>query len=226
MSLRGSQMLPKVAIVDPELTYSMPAEVTATSGMDALTQLIEPFLSLGANAITDAICRDGIGRIRKSLKSAFGNSDDKRAREDMSVAALFGGMALANAKLGAVHGFAGPIGGMYPVGHGAVCARLLPVVMETNLGALRERMPHAPVLDRFTELAAILTDNPRAAADDGVEWLYELREALHIRPLAEYGVKQADMSEIIGQARQANSMKGNPIPLNDAELERIVASAL
>lgn len=226
VSLRGSQMLPRVAIVDPELTYSLPPEVTATSGMDALTQLIEPFLSAGANAITDAICRDGIGRVRRSLKGAFDHGEDKQAREDMSLAALFGGMALANAKLGAVHGFAGPIGGMYPVGHGAVCARLLPVVMEANLAALRERTPQAPILDRFKELAAVLTDNPSAVADDGIEWLYELREALQIRPLAAYGVRQEDMPEIITRARQANSMKGNSVALEDAELESIVEAAL
>jgi alcohol dehydrogenase class IV len=226
VSLRGSQMLPKVAIVDPELTCSLPPEVTATSGMDALTQLIEPFLSAGANAITDAICRDGIGRVRRSLKAAFNNGEDRRAREDMSLAALFGGMALANARLGAVHGFAGPIGGMYPVGHGAVCARLLPVVMEANLAALRERTPQAPILVRFKELAAILTGNPGAAAEEGIEWLYELREALQIRPLAAYGVRQEDMAEIITRARQANSMKGNSVALNEAELEGIVESAL
>ena len=226
VSLRGSQMLPRAAIVDPELTYSLSPEVTATSGMDALTQLIEPFLSVGANPITDAVCREGIGRVRRSLRAAFKNGEDRQAREDMALAALFGGMALANAKLGGVHGFAGPIGGMYPVGHGAVCARMLPVVMGANLAALRLRATQAPVLERFGELAAILTENPSASADDGIQWLYELREALRIRPLAAYGVRPEDMPEIIARAKQANSMKGNPVVLNDAELESIVESAL
>jgi len=226
VSLRGSQMLPKVAIVDPELTYSLPPDITATSGMDALTQLIEPFLSAGANPMTDALCRDGIGRVRRSLKAAFKNGEDRQAREDMSLAALFGGMALANAKLGAVHGFAGPIGGMYPAGHGAICARLLPVVMEANLAALRQRSPQAPVLDRIRELGVILTGNQSARAEDAIRWLYDLREALQIPPLATYGVRQEDMPEIIERAQQANSMKGNPVGLNEVELERIVESAL
>ncbi len=226
VSLRGRQILPRVAIVDPELTYELPRDVTATSGMDALTQLIEPFLSIGANAMTDAVCREGLRRASKSLGAAYANGEDKNAREDMSLASLFGGMALANAKLGAVHGFAGPIGGMYPAAHGAICARLLPVVLEANLRALRERAPEAPVLDRFRELGAILTQNPRANAEDGIQWTYGLREALNIKPLAAYGVKREDAAAIVAPSKKASSMKGNPVVLNDAELHQIVEAAL
>ncbi len=137
VSLRSSLMLPKAAIVDPELTYSLPPDVTAYTGLDALTQLIEPFVSLSANPVTDALCREGIPRAAQSLRRVFLDGQDQLARKNMALVSLFGGLALANAKLGAVHGFAGPIGGIFPAPHGAVCARLLAVVMEVNLRALK-----------------------------------------------------------------------------------------
>ncbi len=226
VSLRGPQMLAKLAIVDPELTYELPPSVTASSGMDALTQLIEPFLSAGANPVTDAICRDGIERVRRSLKDAYTSGENREARQDMSLASLFSGMVLANAKLGGVHGFAGPIGGMCAAAHGAICARLLPVVMQVNLRALRERDPDALVLGRFRELAGILTGNPEASAEAGTDWLYQLRDALRIPALSEYGLKPDAIPEVVARAKRANSMKGNPIALNESELFEIVQSAL
>ncbi len=226
VSLRGPQMLPRVAIVDPELTYTLPPAVTASSGMDALTQLVEPFLSLGANPITDAVCRDGMLRVRRSLKTAFQAGEERQARADMSVAAMFGGMALANAKLGAAHGFAGPIGGKFKAGHGAVCGRLLPIVAKANLAALRQRAPESPTLGRFDEMATILTGRTEATAEDGTEWLYELREVLRIPPLSAYGISKKDVPDLVHMARQSNSMKGNPIELTEAELVAIMQEAL
>jgi len=230
VSLRSPFMLARLAIVDPELTYSSPPEITATSGLDALTQLIEPFLSNASNPMTDAICREGLQRVARSLRCAYENGADAAAREDMSVAALFGGMALANAKLGAVHGFAGPIGGMFPAPHGAICARLLPLVMETNLRAIqgaRHGVPlQAPILGRFAEVAQILTSDPSARAEDGIQWLHELCTALKIPSLATYGIKESDFSAVVLQARKASSMKGNPIELTDSELTQIMERAL
>lgn len=225
VSLRGPQMLPRVAIVDPQLTYTLPPAFTASSGMDALTQLVEPFLSIGANAITDPLCRDGMARVRRSLVAAYQEADAAQAREDMSIAALFGGMALANAKLGAAHGFAGPIGGKYSAGHGAICGRLLPVVVETNLRALREREPQNPVLGRFDELARILSGRAEATAEDGIEWLYSLREILRIPPLSDYGVRAEDFADLVSMAIQSNSLKGNPIKLTEMELRKILEAA-
>ena len=152
VSLRSPLILPRLAIVDPELTYGLPPEITAAAGLDALTQLIEPFLSNASNPLTDAICCEGMRRVSRSLQIAYRHDNDPRAREDMALASLFGGIALANAKLGAVHGFAGPIGGMFPVPHGAICARLLPVVFEMNLKALLDRAAQGSGLDRFTEI--------------------------------------------------------------------------
>ena len=224
VSLRSPFMLPRLAIIDPELTYGLPPQVTATSGLDALTQLIEPFLSNASNPMTDAVCRDGIRRVARSLRHAY-EADEHSAREDMSLAALFGGMALANAKLGAAHGFAGPIGGMFPAPHGAICARLLPLVMETNLTAIQDRAPDLPVLSRFTEVSRLLTGNPDAFAEDGIRWLHQLCADLKIPSLASYGVTSSDFPVMVAQSRKASSMKGNPIELTDAELTSILATA-
>jgi alcohol dehydrogenase class IV len=227
VSLRSASMLPKLAIVDPSLTHSLPPEITASTGMDALTQCIEPFVSPFANPLTDSICREGIRRAVRSLQVAYAHSDDARAREDMSLASLCGGLALANAKLGAVHGFAGPLGGIYPrAPHGAVCGRLLPFVMEANLNALCEREPDNPALARFEEVAQILTADPTATAIEGVKWVYKLAEVLKIQPLAKYGVRKADFGSIVEKAARASSMKGNPVKLGSNELTKILEKAL
>ncbi|RPH60418.1 MAG: iron-containing alcohol dehydrogenase [Chloroflexi bacterium] len=225
VSLRSPWMLPRLAIVDPELTYSLPPAVTASTGLDALTQVIEPFLSNAANPMTDALCREGMRRAARSLRQACEHGDDALAREDMSLVSLFGGMALANAKLGAVHGFAGPIGGMFPAPHGAVCARLLPIVLEVNWRAIQERMPQSIILQRFDEVAQILTGKGQARADEGIAWLKELAAALKIPPLAEYGVTTADFPVIAAQAQKASSMKGNPLELTESELLKILGMA-
>ncbi|MEQ8223623.1 MAG: iron-containing alcohol dehydrogenase, partial [Candidatus Eremiobacterota bacterium] len=168
VSLRSNLMIPKIAVIDPELTLSLPPSVTATTGLDALTQLIEPYVCNSPNPIVDAICREGIKRVSLSIRKAYSNGDDLSAREDMCIASLFGGMALANAKLGAVHGFAGTLGGMFNAPHGAICARLLPAVMKFNAEALNEREPSSPVLSRFTEVAQLLTGNMSATIEDGL----------------------------------------------------------
>jgi alcohol dehydrogenase class IV len=226
VSLRSVAMLPRLAIVDPELTYNLPPEITAATGLDALTQLIEPFLSNAANPITDALCREGIRRSARSLRQAYEDGDDSQARENLSLASLFGGMALANAKLGAVHGFAGPLGGMFPAPHGAICARLLPLVLEANLTALQARAPKPETLQKFDEIAQMLTGKTCARARDGILWLKDLVTALNIPPLAAYGIQKSDFPEIIAQAKKASSMKGNPIELNESELMGILEKAV
>ena len=226
VSLRSAYLLPRLALVDPELTYSLPAAQTANSGMDALTQVIEPLLTRVPTPLTDAVCREGITRIARALERAHRNGKDREAREDMSAGSLMGGMALANAKLGAVHGFAGPLGGMYSAPHGGICARLLPIVMEANLRALRERGGKGSQLDRFSEVARLLTGKPDANAEDGIRWLRELAVALHIPGLSTYGVKASEFGDVIDRARRSSSMKGNPVELSDAELRAILEAAL
>jgi alcohol dehydrogenase class IV len=225
-SLRSPSMLPRIGVVDPELTYRLPPFVTASTGMDALTQLIEPFVSNLPSPLTDAICRDGIIRAARSLLKAFETGQDASAREDMALASLFGGMALANARLGAVHGMANPIGGMSHAPHGAVCARLLPLVMEINLRTLRLRQPDSPAIARYTEVARLLTGNTNAGAEDGAAWVQKLSTAMGIRPLSEYGLKAVDFPALVAQSQKASSMKGNPIPLTDEELLQILKASL
>jgi alcohol dehydrogenase class IV len=226
VSLRSPMMLSRLALIDPELTYTLPPEITASSGLDALTQLIEPFVSVKANPMTDAICREGLSHARRSLRGAYENDVDKEAREGMSLASLFGGLALANAALGAAHGFAGPLGGMLHAPHGALCARFLPLVMEVNIRALETRQPQHPALKRYAEIAQILTGEKDATAQDGVKWVSDLVSALKIPRLVTYGMSEEKFSEAIEKTRNANSFKGNPIALNDEELRKILVRAL
>jgi alcohol dehydrogenase class IV len=226
VSLRSPLLLPRVAVIDPELTYSLPPEITATTGLDAFTQVLEPFVSNKANPLTDAICREGLQRAARSLQRAYEDSENVEAREDMAIVSLFGGLALANAKLGAAHGFAGPAGGMFPAPHGTICARVLPYVIETNVHALQCREPENMALQRYDEIAGILTGNPNAVAADGVAWVQELCETLNIPPLSQFGMSADDIPVLVQKAGKSSSMKGNPILLSAEELQSILERAL
>ena len=226
VSLRSPLMLPRIALIDPELTWSQPPAVTVSTGMDALTQCIEPFVSNRANPVTDAVCREGILRGGRSLRLAFDEPNDADARRDMALTALFGGMALANAKLGAVHGFAAPVGGMFSAPHGAICAILLPPVMEANIRALRERAPEHDALARYAEIARLLTGIADAAPEDGAAWVRQLVDDLGIPALSTYGITDEAVPEIVEKAANASSMQGNPIALTYEELSAILTSAL
>lgn len=225
-SLRSPYMLPRLALVDPELTHSMPPEVTAGTGLDALTQLIEPFVSHRANPMTDAFCREGLARAARSLRRAYAQGDDAFAREELALASLFGGLALANAGLGAAHGFAAPICGMFSAPHGATCAALLPHVMAANVQALQLRSGDSPALARYDELARILTGRADATADDGSRWVSDLCRDLHVPGLAAYGVTRSDFPALIEKAARASSMKANPLVLTGEELGEILTRAL
>jgi alcohol dehydrogenase class IV len=225
-SLRHDSMLPALALVDPELTLSLPPEATAATGLDALTQCIEPFVSCLSNPLTDAISLEGMKRGAGSLRRAFHDGSDLAAREDMALCSLFGGLSLANAKLGAVHGFAAPIGGQFPSPHGAVCARLLPLVMAANVRALQSRDPSSVILPRFDTVARVLTGSPSATSSDGVAFVEELARELAVPGLASYGVTSAAIPDLVTKASAASSMKGNPLVLTPAELSEILERAL
>jgi alcohol dehydrogenase class IV len=200
--------------------------VTAATGLDALTQLIEPYVSVRANAMTDVYCAEGIRRAAGALVRAFEDGSDREARRDMAWASLLGGLCLANAGLGAVHGFAAPVGGMFSAPHGAVCAALLPHAVRVNIRALGERAPGSAARERYGEVARWLTGRAQAGAEDGAQWLAELVRRLEIPPLRSYGVGAADVPILVEKAAQASSMKGNPIVLTREELLEIVAGAL
>ena len=223
-SLRSPMLLPRIALVDPQLTLSVPPPVTASTGMDALTQLIEPFVSLRANPFTDGFCREGIGRAAAAIRKAYRSGDNLAAREDMSLASLLSGLALANAGLGAVHGFAAPIGGMFSAPHGAICARLLAPAAEANISALKARAPDSPSLTRYQEAFQMLAG--QRDFDTGIRWLRDLAEDLQIPPLRNYGITEADFPVIMENAVQASSMKANPVQLAAGELRWILEQAL
>ncbi len=226
VSMRSLLMLPRLAVVDPELTHSMPPQLTASTGLDALTQLLEAFVSNSANPLTDGLCREGLSRAGGSLRRAFQEGGDAQARENMSLASLFSGLALANAKLGAVHGLAGPLGGMIPAPHGVLCGRFLPWVMAANIKALRTRASDSPAIVRYGEVARILTGNPHSSAEDGAEWIKDLSQELGLPPLKEFGLNEGDFPAVVEKSRKASSMKGNPIVLADEELLEILYKAI
>lgn len=226
VSLRSPGMLPRLAVVDPDLTHSVPPSITASTGMDALCQLIEPFVSNAGNPVTDAICRDGIRRAALWLRAAYADGSNAQARENMALASLFGGIALTNAALGAVHGLAAPLGGMIPVPHGVVCARLLPIVMEANLKALNARAKDSPAIPRYDEIARLLTGRASAGAKEGVEWLHSMRADFSVPCLGDFGLTEKDLPDIAAQAQRSSSMKGNPVQLTLEELTEILSEAI
>lgn len=222
-SLRSPLMLPRLAVVDPDLLVGVPAATIAASGMDALAQVVEPFLSCKANPFTDALARDGIVRSARSLARAYADGMvDPSVRQDLAITSLFGGLCLANAGLGAVHGFAAALGARLGAPHGAVCAAVLAPAVEINLRAVRDRAPDGPGLPRFVELAAMLTGDPTAPPEAAAGWLADLTASLQIPGLDAYGLADEDAAEVVAAAQRASSMKGNPLALTDDEVGEIL----
>ena len=225
VSLRSDAMVPDLALVDPALTLDVPRDITAATGLDALTQVIEPYVSHAATPFTDAWTRDAIPRAAKAFPRVLQDLRDLQARSDMALVSLQGGLALANAKLGAVHGFAGPLGGMLEAPHGALCARLLPFVIESNLAALSERAPKSPALARYRDVACWLTSDVDALAGDAIVWTRQLVDSLAIPSLRDFGLDAKDIPRVAEQSARSSSMKGNPIELTQGELVRILEAA-
>ena len=226
VSLRSNYLLPSIALIDPELTISVPPSITAITGLDALTQLIEPFTCNSPNPLTDAICLEGIQRVAHSLFLAYDEGQDIHAREEMSLASLFSGLALANAKLGAVHGLAGPIGGEISAHHGAICASLLPNAMDVNISALINRSPDHPALERYSKIGKILCGDPMATAESGIRWVRNFCLHAKIQSLSDIGLTEAQFTNIIENAMKASSMRGNPITLTLNELRNILQMSM
>ena len=223
VSIRSAQMLPDIAVIDPLLTHSAPPALTAHTGMDALTQCIEPYCSNAANPLTDGLCREGITRAARSLRRAFEDGSDAQAREDMAVASVFGGLSLANAKLGAVHGFSGVLGGRFDgAPHGAVCACLLAAAFRVNAAAVE-----GDARRRHEEVAAMLTGEAGASVEDGAAWLEALTRDLGIPKLPELckgfdPEDEAMLDDIVAESAKSSSMKGNPVPLSPEQLKDIL----
>ena len=226
VSMRSPLMLPHLVVVDPEMTLSLPPEVTAASGMDALTQLIEAFVSKKANLITDGLCREGLACSARSILRAYDDGQDLSARIDMSLASLLSGMTLANSSLGAVHGIAGPLGGYIAVPHGVACGRLLSPVFAANFRRLQSSGRLHGAIRRFVEIARILTGNFNADIAEGVAWMDHLCRRLHIPPLGDFGLEESDLPDIAANASKASSMRGNPVNLDQADLVAILKQTL
>ncbi|MDE2952798.1 MAG: iron-containing alcohol dehydrogenase [Chloroflexota bacterium] len=234
VSLRDNRMLADIALVDPLLTHSMPPSVTASTGMDALAQVLEPYVSCQANPLTDGLCVEGLRRAGRSLRRVYAQPDEAAARADMALTSLLGGLALANAKLGAVHGFAGVLGGMYNAPHGAICAALLPPVIKANVKALEQRQPDNPILRRYEDAAGFILFDRAATANesgstrpkDAMDWIEETSEIFAIPGLGAYGIEEKDFDLIVEKSAASSSMKGNPLPLTHEELKAILVEAL
>jgi alcohol dehydrogenase class IV len=225
-SLRSPSMLPRLALVDPDLTLTSPPDVTAASGLDAITQLIEAYVSRRANALTDPICEAGLRHAAGALRQAVRQPDDVEAREAMALASLFSGLALANAGLGAVHGFANPLGGLLDAPHGVLCAALVPGVVRANVRAIAARAPDHPARRRFETVAQLLTGRASATAEDGATWLRDLVTSFRMPRLGACGFTPAQIPGIVERAQRANSMKGNPIELTADELADVLRAAM
>ncbi len=223
VSLRSATMLPRIVIVDPELTIDCPASVTASSGLDALTQCVEPLTSHMANPMTDGFALEGLRRASKGLRQAFLDGSDRKAREDMAVSSLMGGLSLANAKLGAVHGFAGVLGGLTGAPHGKICGALLAHCSRHNLDVMKRRDRHNPAIERYSWAGQALTGT--ASAEAAIEWIDETVSILQVGTLTDLGLKPQDYDAALDGAERASSMKGNPIKLTRDELAAILADA-
>ncbi len=230
-SIRGEQLLPRIALVDPELGVSVPPDVTARSGMDALCQLIESYTSRGAQPMTDALALQGIPLAARSLRRAYQNGADLEAREEMAMAALFSGITLTNAGLGAVHGFAAPLGANFPAPHGTICAALLPHVMQANVAALRAESDSHPILARYAAVgralgAGVASTTNEQAIERAIQATTELARDLKIPGLREFGIGESDIDRMVQLAKKASSMRYNPVELTDDALANALCQAI
>lgn len=229
-SFRHERLVPQYAVVDPDLLATCPLPVLAANGMDALTQLIESFVSTGANPMTDALGISGLRAARDGLLPLIeSGASDPRARQRMAYAAMISGINLAQTGLGSVHGLAAPLGAFYPIPHGAACGTALAVATEINIRALRDREPGSEALDKYAYLGEILAHaQPRrreASCERLVALLHEWTARLQIPRLSVFGLKESDIDRVVAHAR-GSSMKTNPIVLTDAELRAVVQARL
>jgi len=229
-SIRGAELLASVAIVDPRLGAPVRAEITARAGADALCQLIESYTSNRAQPITDALGARGMALAARSLLKAYRDGSDLDAREDMAMAALLGGITLTNAGLGAVHGFAAPLGANFPVPHGTVCGTLLPHVMRANIAALRRESPEHAALSRYAAVGRALTGRrglgDAEAIDAGLTFVEELIGGLGLPALGEFGLAHDRVGQMVELAARSSSIRYNPVKLSDDILAEVLTAAM
>jgi alcohol dehydrogenase class IV len=231
-SIRSELLLPRVALVDPCLGVTVPPATTASSGMDALCQLIESYTSTSASPMTDALALQGIPIAVRCLPKVYHDGANLDAREGMALAALLSGITLTNAGLGAVHGFAAALGATFPVPHGTVCAALLPHIISANINGLRgqNRAESSRGLTRYAAIGRQLPGSESAgdakAIDACVQFTSNLAHKLNIPPLKQFGITSGEVPEMVSLARKASSMRFNPVLLSDEALAAALNSAM
>lgn len=225
-SLRHDNFFPDLAIVDPLLTISCPPEVTAASGLDAITQLLEAYVSTQASPVTDALAYSGLVRGFRSIRRVVEEGTDVGARADMSYAALISGIVLANAGLGAVHGFASVLGAHYAIPHGVVCGTLLGAVTRFNIGKLKEKPENRSAVRKYTEAGRLACSekgkDDRYYLDFLSDFLDNLIDRLNIPRLNRFGVRGGEAAALASET----GIKNNPVSLDREELERILVSRI
>jgi len=229
-SFRDERLVPEYAIVDPDLLISCPPELIAANGMDALTQLIESYVSLRANTFTDALAISGLRAARDGLLPWYeGTGDQDSARSRMAYAALISGITLAQVGLGSVHGLAAPMGAFFPIPHGVVCGTLVASATRVNIEVMQARESDNPALDKYARLAEILCERrirePAAAYTALIDLLAGWTERLQLPRLARYDITAADIPHIVAHSR-GSSMKTNPVLLTDGEIARVLEARL
>ena len=229
-SIRSPLLLPKIAIIDPELMITLPPNITASTGLDALTQLIEAYTSNKSQPITDALAIMGIKKITESIIRVYEDGTDIQARSDMALGAYLSGVCLANAGLGAVHGFAGPIGGLLNIPHGIVCGALLAPTIEENIRTMISKVPYHHLLEKYVILGNLLVEFPFESVKESIQnligFLTNLSLILNIPKFSSFGLKSELFNTIIQKAMNSSSMKYNPVKLNESQLGSILEKAL
>jgi alcohol dehydrogenase len=230
-SFRDDRLVAEYAVVDPELLATCPPRVIAANGMDALTQLLESFVSLRANVFTNALAVSGLRAVRDGLLPWYeGESPDvAAARAHMAYAALLSGITLAQCGLGSVHGLASPLGAYYPIPHGVVCGTLVATCTAVNIDALQERAPDSVALDRYAEAAAILCGQSFSSREAAwralVNLLAEWTQRLDLPRLSDYGLDADGLDQVVAHSR-GSSMRTNPVVLSDAEIKTCLQERL
>jgi len=228
-SFRHEKLVARHVILDPELTLSCPPDVTAACGMDAMTQLLESYVSSNASPITDALALSGLDMVRDCLVRAVEQGDDLEARAGMLYASSISGLTLANAGLGSVHGLASPLGAFFPVPHGVICGTLIFEASGLNIEVMQSRQPENPALTKYADAGRLMTKqtdlNDHDARSALIELLGEWTAHLHMPRLSEYGIGQKDVARVVAGSR-GNSMKTNPVELSDEEIAVLIRSRL
>lgn len=231
-SFRDERLVARVAVVDPELLAGVPRGLMATQGMDAFTQLLESYLSVRANPLSDALAWSGLEAFARGFWDALDGGDGERARlgrSRLAYAALVSGITLAQVGLGAVHGLASPLGAFHPVPHGAACGTLVAETTRVNLAALRARSPGSAALDRYARVGGLLGGTAGGAAtepaDRLVDTLRDWTDRLELPRLSAFGITAADLDRIVADSR-GSSMRTNPVALDDSELEEVLRARL